>query len=29
MRGIADDNLSEGALSILSAPDQLRLSNDF
>lgn len=29
MRGIADGGLSEGALSILSAPAQPRLSNDF
>jgi Cdc6-like AAA superfamily ATPase len=29
MRGIAEDSLSEGALSILSAPEQPRLSTDF
>jgi Cdc6-like AAA superfamily ATPase len=29
MRGMAEGGLSEGALSILSAPEQPRLSNDF
>jgi hypothetical protein len=29
MRGIAEGGLSEGALSILSAPEQPRLSSDF